>query len=222
MFYYSMGLWFVKEHIGANDVSFASCQGAWRWPMLRGLWQSRREREFVKRTALPSELTLVVLVGIGWPGRSATVRVRAASQPSYSAIFANTSDHVYRSIDGGVTWQESDHGLPGGGIFPIIAGAAATLYSAPGSNGVYRSDDGGASWQDDNSAYGVGPGSVALYGLAVDPGDGRLVYALDSYGSLFRSADAAIIGPGQRPRSRRLATALLMRCSWTPCDLLHF
>ena len=125
------------------------------------------------------------------PATHPTPAAFAATKQTYHAIFAGLDGSgIYRSTDGGASWQVSDAGLAGGSVYPLISGAGGTLYAAPGASGVYRSTDGGATWQDDNGVDGSGPGGAAIYGMAVNPGDGRFVYALDSSGNLFRSADS--------------------------------
>jgi photosystem II stability/assembly factor-like uncharacterized protein len=95
---------------------------------------------------------------------------------------------VYRSTDGGVTWQASGVGMADGAIYPLTAGAGLTIYAAPGNSGVYVSTDSGKTWHDDNGIGG--PSSQAVYGLAVDPGDGEIIFAIDDQGNFYRSQDS--------------------------------
>jgi hypothetical protein len=67
---------------------------------------------------------------------------------------------VFRSIDGGASWQQADSGLGGiqNGVTPFVPGPfgvdpknAGTLYVSRLGVGVYKSTDGGASWRAANS-----------------------------------------------------------------------
>lgn len=104
----------------------------------------------------------------------------------YAGTLLTTPDAhlIYRTEDGGATWQPADAGLPRN--LPLNTGvdALAThpadsnlLYAGLRAHGVWRSEDGGASWQS------VSGGSVAeddtVLALAVDAG---IVYALTETG----------------------------------------
>lgn len=109
---------------------------------------------------------------------------------------------IYRSLDGGETWNKLAGGLPGagsdeGGLVGKI-GLATTLAApdrvwamveAPDPRaGLYRSDDLGESWQLVNDSYG--PRSRPWYYMHVhaDPVDPDVLWVLNS--GLFRSRDA--------------------------------
>ena len=59
---------------------------------------------------------------------------------------------VYRSLDGGDTWDEGK-GLPPVGTFDLVVDPTNRdrLYATMKEQGVFRSDDGGGSWQDVSS-----------------------------------------------------------------------
>ncbi len=81
---------------------------------------------------------------------------------------------IYRTTDGGATWQRKDSGIPPYGSF--TAGAILTLAMEPGpgttiyagtiDNGVYRSTNSGDSWTAINDSF---PEGEATNALAVDP-----------------------------------------------------
>ena len=131
-------------------------------------------------------MALALLTGMVWaqgPGHA----LAAYNPKAPHAIFAGLSTRVYESMDGGATWTESDSGLPGGGIYPLVAGAGLVVYAAPGASGIYASTDGGTTWHDDNGTNG--PAGAAIFGLAVDPSDARLLYAVDDGYRFYRSVD---------------------------------
>jgi photosystem II stability/assembly factor-like uncharacterized protein len=90
---------------------------------------------------------------------------------------------VYRSTDGGRTWQNV--GLRDSGEIGAIAvdpqnpatiyvAAAGTITSLGGQRGLYRSTDGGTSWQ--RVLAGVTPATGAI-DVAIDPGSPKIVLA---------------------------------------------
>ncbi len=82
----------------------------------------------MKRSHLLAAATIALLTTLQVPGALASPTHAAGSRPTPRAIFAGLNDgQIYQSVDGGKTWQESDSGLAGGPIYPLIAGAGATL-----------------------------------------------------------------------------------------------
>lgn len=73
--------------------------------------------------------------------------------PWENGSFSGSRTGLYKSTDGGSTWQQLGSGLPDSGWGPLFIGIAPSdsnrLYltvSARGGGGLYRSDDGGESW----------------------------------------------------------------------------
>lgn len=93
---------------------------------------------------------------------------------------------VFKSTDGGTTWQTADAGLTGYlfcmGIAPTTP---STLYTA-GANGVFKSTDGGLTWTTTMPYYEDAP----IYALAIDPGSPSLVYAGSGTATVYESTDA--------------------------------
>jgi hypothetical protein len=102
---------------------------------------------------------------------------------------------VYRSPDGGITWNYLNNGIPAdSGIFALTLdpSSPSTLYvgvdnySSPGG-GIYKSNDGGDSWTLLSAPAGWG-----YLSLAVSPINPATVYAgTDSWG-LLESGDGGI------------------------------
>ena len=105
---------------------------------------------------------------------------------------------VYQSSDGGVSWQQTNTGLPQPNARRLAVSAAqpqvvyVTLYSPPSQSpwqgGIYRSDDGGSTWTPRVNGLdkSVGkPGDAAEITsnydyLAVSPTDPDILYAANT------------------------------------------
>jgi photosystem II stability/assembly factor-like uncharacterized protein len=108
------------------------------------------------------------------------------------------SNGVYRSTDGGATWQRVSAGLPAG---VAVAGMAAdpshqgTIYVAT-AKGVYSTANRGGSWVSQGPPTSIGSTSVVLA-----PGSTHLVLAGTAGDGIYASANGgatwASIGPSQ-------------------------
>jgi photosystem II stability/assembly factor-like uncharacterized protein len=107
---------------------------------------------------------------------------------------------IYKSADGGQTWQElSGHGLPtwpmgriglaadNGRVFAIISRDQGHTDHLQG--GFFRSDDGGASWQSITQDPRLEPGGRSGYfdNVWIDPQNRDVVYVVHT--SFYRSID---------------------------------
>ena len=104
---------------------------------------------------------------------------------------------VFRSIDGGGTWERLSNGLPSGDTgrvgLSICRSQSDTVYvvTEGDGGGIYRTDDRGASWELHNTDVG----SSSWYGqVRCDPNDPDRVYVLstqfhvsDDGGKTFRT-----------------------------------
>jgi photosystem II stability/assembly factor-like uncharacterized protein len=107
--------------------------------------------------------------------------------------FQGTGGGLFKSADGGDTWQRLGAGLPGNASqvnFSIAASKPDRLYAVVGTNepgayssaaglGVFRSDDGGESWtritSDPRPALRIGGGDLPI--IRVDPSNPDVVYS---------------------------------------------
>lgn len=89
---------------------------------------------------------------------------------------------LYKSTDGGATWQKLKKGLPAGDKGRISLALAPAdpdvLYAMIEGHGVYRSDDRGAHFQKVNDYYSSGNYYVEL---VPHPTDVNTLYSLDTY-----------------------------------------
>ncbi len=99
---------------------------------------------------------------------------------------------VFRSSDGGHTWQSINSGittLTMGRSAPVIVAPTnrQTLYVGSEGGGVFKSLDGGDHWFAVNS----GLADLSILGLAMDPAQPSVLYACGPSG-VFKTAGAEV------------------------------
>ena len=120
----------------------------------------------------------------------------------------NEERGVFRSKDGGKTWQKILYRGPKAGAVDLFMDPrnpqvlfAATweawrkpwmLSSGGASSGLFKSTDGGETWTELTRNPGMPNGIIGKIGVAVSPADSRRIYALVEAddGGMFRSDDA--------------------------------
>jgi len=101
---------------------------------------------------------------------------------------------VYRSTDGGDSWEKLGGGLPEGVVGKVGVSASPAnpdrvwaIIEAEPEGGVFRSDDGGDSWTRTNSENQLRQRAWYYTHVQADPQDENTVWALNT--SLYRSVD---------------------------------
>ena len=101
---------------------------------------------------------------------------------------------LYKSTDGGDTWQQiTGHGLPSDGLGRIGIAVAPTapdrvyLIVDAKEGGVYRSDDAGANWRRTDSEPRIWVRGWYFGGITVDPRNPDVVYVCNT--AAYRSTD---------------------------------
>ncbi len=114
----------------------------------------------------------------------------------YNNAYTGTTSGLFKSIDGGTTWQPLTKGLPGAAeglgrigiaIAPSTPNRMYAWVTAARGTGLYRSDDAGASWERVNSETRLTGRGDDFGNVRVDPKNADVVYAANT--STYRSTD---------------------------------
>jgi photosystem II stability/assembly factor-like uncharacterized protein len=120
--------------------------------------------------------------GPGYRGFSAF----AINSQNPQIVYAGSGRGVFKSSDGGGSWQAVNAGLTDLYIFDLAIDQhhPATMYAATG-HGVFKSTNAARSWQPTNMP------SMGTVALALHPRNARIVYATTDEG-VFKSSDGGI------------------------------
>lgn len=132
--------------------------------------------------------------------------VQAWHTPNANVIFAGTAGQgIFRSSDGGQTWDPLNQGL-GDLNVTSIAGDAQTLYVGT-PRALYRSTNGGTSWSE-TALTASGSGVRALAG---NPQNRSIVYVSSRTGcGLIRSSDGGRTWQAQTAASEPLCASAIL------------
>jgi photosystem II stability/assembly factor-like uncharacterized protein len=101
---------------------------------------------------------------------------------------------LYKSLDGGDTWQRLTTGLPaavgriGISVAPSDSNRVYAIVEKRDGCGVYRSDDAGASWLQTDGEQRVCGRAEDFAGITADPRNRDMVYSANT--TMYRSTDA--------------------------------
>jgi photosystem II stability/assembly factor-like uncharacterized protein len=130
----------------------------------------------------------------------------AVSPSDANVLVLGTNAGLYRSTDGGKTWQQTGPknvnatsllqvgdsiyagGVPAASTAPPVVRKGNARTAPTGTSLLTVSTDGGKSWQ---TLHPKGLPNVSLQALTVNPSGGSDLYALTTTGKLFRSTDGA-------------------------------
>jgi photosystem II stability/assembly factor-like uncharacterized protein len=109
--------------------------------------------------------------------------------PTYNqdqTVYILVRSSLFRSQDGGETWQRLSNGLDNHNGLQSLTNSAANprvLYTAAPGDGIYRSDDAGDTWGSVNT----GIDDLEITWVVSSPADANLVFAHTKTGKLYRS-----------------------------------
>ena len=118
-------------------------------------------------------------------------------------LFAGTDNGVFRSQDGGESWQPVNSGITNINVKSLVQNSQdGTLYVGTWGGGIFRSQNNAVSWQPVN----IGLTETFIYSLALDNRDGTL-YAGTWRDNVFRSRDDA---ESWQPASRGMGNTAIL------------
>ncbi|MCX7743093.1 MAG: glycosyl hydrolase [Flavobacteriales bacterium] len=197
-----------SEHIGmiaidprnSNTVFVAAYGPLWKSGGERGLYKSTNGGKNWKNVLHVSEQTGINEVHID-PSRPdimyATAHQRRRHEWTY--ISGGPESAIYKSTDGGETWNKLTNGLPKGDVGRIGMAISpvnpdyvyACIEATDEEKGFYRSTDRGASWEKRSSHSTAGNYYVEIF---ADPVNLNKIYSMDTWaqvtedgGKTFRS-----------------------------------
>lgn len=145
----------------------------------------------------------------GWSPRNRglppTISLRCLTAAPSGDLFLGSTDGIYRSLDGGVTWKLVRRGLQQSEILTLAADPFGSLYAGTAAGGVYRSTDRGEIWELANGTGVIPPRgrwirergpqagplpATTVRSLVVAGWDERSVLFAGTDSGVFRSGDA--------------------------------
>jgi photosystem II stability/assembly factor-like uncharacterized protein len=114
---------------------------------------------------------------------------------AYSFSSGGTNSALYKSTDGGKTWQKLQNGLPKGKLGRIAVTIAPSnpqiVYAVMETEkkeekGLYRSDDGGSNWKFLNGDFGLTVRPFYFSRITVDPKNPDIITKAGLSGSISR------------------------------------
>ena len=182
----------VLVHPTNPDLVYVGAQGTpWGASDDRGVYRSMDGGQNWERVLYVNELTGVndlvmdphnprILYAAMWEHRRKPWH-------GYQMTSGGPGSALYKSTDGGDTWQQLKKGFPDAvGKFGIAVSPAdsdrvyALVEAAPDKSGVYVSDDAGASWRQVNKDHVVTERSAYYMHIVADTQDRETVYVLNA------------------------------------------
>lgn len=112
---------------------------------------------------------------------------------AFSFSSGGNQSALYKSVDGGKSWNKIHNGFPSGTLGRIAIAIAPsqpqTLYTVIESEkaeekGLYRSDDGGANWKHVNSTFELSVRPFYFSRIVIDPTNPEIICKAGLFGSI--------------------------------------
>ena len=188
----------IAIHPRNPDVVFVAALGhLWGPNPERGLYRTRDAGRTWEKVLGVDNDTGVVDVAIDSDGRTLFAAAYQRRRRAWGFVGGGPGSALYRSLDGGSTWETLGGGLPSGNLgrigIDISRSHPDTVYAIvehKTQGGVYRSNDRGATWTRQNS---LNPRPMYYSQIRVDPRNPDKVWVLGGVslsldgGKTFRS-----------------------------------
>ncbi|MEO6446128.1 MAG: hypothetical protein ABIZ91_01530 [Gemmatimonadaceae bacterium] len=173
-----------------NTVFVAALGHLWGPNAERGLFRTRDGGRSWQKVLSGDDVTGAVDVAMDPDGRTLYAAMYQRQRRGYGFVGGGTGSGLFRSLDGGETWQRLAGGLPTGNTgrigIAIAPSQPNTVYAIieHAKGGVFRSDDRGATWRRMNS---LNPRPMYYSQIRVDPAHPDRVWVVAS--NLHKSID---------------------------------
>ena len=182
----------IVIHPRNPDVVFVAALGRlWGPSPERGLYRTRDGGKKWERVLTIDADTGVVDVAMDRDGRTLFAAAYQRRRRAWGFVGGGPGSALYRSLDGGDTWQKLGAGLPDGNVGRIgveISRSEPDIVYAiveHKDGGVFRSQDRGTTWTRQNA---LNPRPSYYSQIRIDPTNANKVWVLGS--PLFVSVDA--------------------------------
>lgn len=132
-----------------------------------------------RRRVQPLDGGVLLYDGSGWHSRNrglpSSSRVVSLTAGDAGHLYAGTADQgVFRSTDGGASWQPASRGLLQLDVRALAAGRRGVVYAGTAGGGVFRSTDRGAVWEPANGGEAALAGAGRRWSLPGPLGRGAV------------------------------------------------
>jgi photosystem II stability/assembly factor-like uncharacterized protein len=148
-------------------------------------------------------------------------------------LMGNSAAGVYRSIDGGKSWQSinelkvkgerSDN--PPAIVYSVAIDPKNSdiIYVGTSGRGLYKTENNGRTWKKINSGITLSGTNPVIYDIIVDPKDGNNIYCAgktQDYGKIFKSTDAGANWREILSESEKDMAIISLAISWTNPNII--
>ena len=126
-------------------------------------------------------LLSVVLIGCS---RSDPIVVIQLHPKNPDIIYAVTNDYIYKTRDGGLTWENLSRGMSHSRVIAMAIDPVypATVYAGTKGDAVYKSHDGGQRWRSMRTGLDDATITSVVNQFLFDPADSRHIFVATTMG----------------------------------------
>jgi photosystem II stability/assembly factor-like uncharacterized protein len=137
---------------------------------------------------LCSLLIIFFFVALSGCGRSDAIVVIALHPKNPDILYVATNDYIYKSRDGGQTWENLSHHMSHSRVISMAIDPAypATVYAGTKGDAVYKSYDGGQRWVSLRAGLDDVTISSVVNQFVFDPADNSRLFVATTMG-IFES-----------------------------------